>query len=183
VSDSFQLAKSLLMLVLEELERYLVDMMMTIEFSEEERKLSEVMLNTDKFPVYFSEKYLKFLVSNKWSEGSISRQYCCNFVIMARKFRLYWNAIQMGDKLVQESIFCSWIGVFSLLKKRNYVDIAFNTIEQEYGEISFKDLEQLRTNSYVQFNHEVETKSETKHYWVALDKCQEIINSWTKKCL
>ena len=87
----------------------------------------------------------------------------------------------MGDKLVQESIFCSWIGIFSLLNKRNYVAIALNTIEQEYGQISFKDLEQLRLNSYIKFNGSNHDKDGRQFYCVALDECQEILNSWTKK--
>ena len=56
-------------------------------------------------------------------------------------------------------------------------------IEQEYGSISFKDLEQLRLNSYVKFNGNKHDKDGREFYCVALDECQEIINSWTKKLL
>ena len=125
--------------------------------------------------------YKKFLANNEWSKDNIARRYCCNYVVMTRRFQMYWNTIRMGDKLVQESIFCSWIGIFSLLSKRNYVAIALNTIEQEYGQISFKDLEQLRLNSYIKFNGSNHDKDGRQFYCVALDECQEILNSWTKK--
>ena len=181
VSDSFQAARSLCMILLEELERYLIDVMITIEFSNEEREEFDTHLARDDFPILFSKKYIAFLKTNKWSEDNTARRYCCNFVVMARRFRMYWNAIRLGDKLVQESIFCSWIGIFSLLRKRNYVEIALNTIEQEYGSISYKDLEQLRLNSYVKFNGNKHDNDGREFYCVALDECQEIINSWTKK--
>jgi hypothetical protein len=54
-------------------------------------------------------------------------------------------------------------------------------IEQEYGTISYKDLEQMRQNSYIRFNENDCTNISNKFYCVALDECQEIINSWTKK--
>jgi hypothetical protein len=181
VSDSFQLSQSLVFLILEELERYLVDVMINIEFDDDDRESLQNMLRSDHFPVWFAKKYIDFLDSNKWSKNNIARMYCCNFVVMARKYRMYWNAIRCGDKVVQETIFCSWIGIFSLLKKLKYVDIAFNTIEQEYGTISYKDLEQMRQNSYVRFNQNDFSDNSNTFYCVALDECQEIINSWTKK--
>jgi hypothetical protein len=118
VSDSFQLAQSIVFLILEELEWYLVDVMINIEFDDDDRQCIQNMLRLDKFPVWFAKKYIEFLDSNNWSKNNIGRSYCCNFVVMARKYRMYWNAIRCGDKVVQEMIFCSWIGIFSLLKKK-----------------------------------------------------------------
>ena len=181
VADSFQAARSLAMIILEELERYLIDVMITIELSDEERLEMVTKKERDDFPIIFAKMYTKFLKENEWCKGNLARRYCCNYVIMTRRFRMYWNAIRIGDKMVQESIFCSWIGIFSLLRKRNYVSIALNTIEQEYGKISYKDLEQLRMNSYIKFNGSNEDKDGRKFYCVALDECQEILNSWTKK--
>ena len=110
VSDSFQLAK--------ELERYLVDVMINIEFDDDDRQCIQNMLRLDEFPVWFAKKYIEFLDNNNWSKTNIGRSYCCNFVVMARKYRMYWNAIRCGDKVAPETIFCSWIGIFSLLKKK-----------------------------------------------------------------
>jgi hypothetical protein len=59
VSDSFQAKRSLCMILLEELERYLVDVMMTIELMNEERE--EHCLGKDDFLILFSRKYTAFL--------------------------------------------------------------------------------------------------------------------------
>ena len=62
---------------------------------------------------------------------------------MLEKFRRFWKAIRNGCRINQEVILLNWVGIFSLLNKSNYVDIALNQIEREYHDITYKELEEL----------------------------------------
>ena len=55
-----------------------------------------------------------------------------------------------------------------------------NTIEKEYSGILYDQLEEIRRNAFIRFNSGHD-KDKRPHTCVALDECQEIINSWTKK--
>ena len=87
-----------------------------------------------------------------------------------------YNLIWEGDRIIQEKIFNQWLGVHSLMGKRNYVEIVMNTIEIEHGNIAFSELEEIRLNSYVRCNSGND-RDRRRHKKIVLDECQEI-NNW-----
>ena len=176
VSDSFQICRDLSFLALEECERYLMDVMLTIELSEGERR--QLMEDTNKIPSILSRMFNKFLSgAPSWSRNNNARKMILNFVQMTRKFRSYWNAVRCGDRIIQEKIFIEWLGIFVLAGKSNYFEICLNSIEKEYGEVSYKELQEIRINSYVNYENKNDGKS---CHFVGLDEAQEMLNYWTK---
>ena len=70
-----------------------------------------------------------------------------------------------------------FLGTYMLLKKTQYVEITLSMIEREYNDISFKELNQLRVNSCIQYKS---GKKDAVQDWVGADECQENSNLWTK---
>ena len=66
-----------------------------------------------------------------------------------------------------------------LLKKTQYFEITIRTIEREYNDISFKELNQLCVNSYIQYKSD-DTNEDRVYECVAPDELQENLNLWTK---
>jgi hypothetical protein len=179
VSDCFQSAKGLAFLLLEELERYLVDVMIQ-EMDNDTKKEVMQQKDSDEFPILMAQCFIDFLSDSKWKDTHPIRLYLVNYCVLCRKFRLFWNSIRSGDRLTQEFILNEWIGIFSMLNKKNYLEIALNTIDRNYSEIAYEDLEECRLNSFVRYNKGID-KDGRNFYCVALDEAQEIFNSWTKK--
>ena len=98
-----------------------------------------------------SKNYLSFIDKEIQFSRDIRLRYLLSFIKMARKFRLYWNAIRSGDRVIQEKICCEWLGIFHLLGKKNYVEICLCMMEKEYEEITYKELSQIRVNSSVRY--------------------------------
>ena len=154
--------------------------MLNNELSQDQKNLMRKHNKSSVLPTFIATWYDNFLRGNNWMKDHEGRQYLVNFVRCCRKFRQYWYSIRVADRVNQEYIFIQWISVFVLLNKNKYVSILFNTIEKEYGEITYEQLEEIRRNAYVRFNSGVD-KDDRPHTCVALDECQEIINFWTKK--
>ena len=72
------------------------------------------------------------------------------------------------------------LGIYLLLGKTNYVEIALNTIESEHGNISCSELEVIRLNAFVRYSTGNDNDGR-KHNKIALDECQEMVNWLTKK--
>ena len=132
----------------------------------------------DFLPSVFGRKYLAYLYAESTNSTDERRKYMTNFIILASEFRRFWKAIRNGCRITQEVILTSWVGIFSLLNKFNYVDIALNQMEREYHDITYKELEELRQNSLVRLNTTNKIEATTK--FIALDETQEIINWMTK---
>jgi hypothetical protein len=178
VSDCFQLSKQLIMLVLNEAERYLVDVMFHYYMSDDKKRQCTEDNATSVY--IFATCYLEFLDDNSWSANNKYRQMIKSFVKTGRKFRRYWSAIRNGDRQSQELIFNEWMGVFSLLNKHNYLEICLNSIEKEYGEVEYSDLEEIRINGYIRSTEGFD-KDDKAFTCLALDEKQEELNWHTKQ--
>ena len=167
----------MLFLSLEEMERLFYDQFVqSLTPNEVDHILVE---HTDEFlPSVFARKYLAYLYAESTTSTDERRKYVTNFIILASEFRRFWKAIRNGCRITQEVILTNWVGIFSLLNKFNYVDIALNQMEREYHDITYKELEELRQNSLLRLNtsHKIEATSK----FVAPDEAQEIINWMTK---
>ena len=73
---------------------------------------------------------------------------------MGNSFRFFWEAMQNGDRIMQEKIMNDYIGIFYLLKKHKYVEICMLQIEREYKSIKFKSLQEIGMNMAFRYKHE-----------------------------
>ena len=115
----------MLLLSLEEMERLFYDQFVQSLHPNEFNNLM-VEHGNDSLPIIFARKYLTYLRNESISSTDERRRYVTNFIIMASEFRRFWTAVRNGCRVTQEVILTSWVGVFSVLNKFNYVDIALN---------------------------------------------------------
>ena len=139
-------------------------------------------MDGEAFIIYMLEEYVLYLNTEADETADERRTYMFQFLIMCRIFRQLWHAIQRGDRVMMEKLTCDWIGVFFVLKKRNYVKITLSAIEKEYNDISYSELTDLRINASIRYQEGNDMKGNPfpMHF---LDKVMENINAWTKKTL
>lgn len=101
---------------------------------------------------------------------------------MARKFRLFWNAVRTGDRGIQEKLVNDWLPVFFMLKKNNYVEIALAMIEREYEDITYDKLSLIRINSGICFFEGSDSRG-SEYSIRCLDEVMENINKYMKQML
>ena len=63
-----------------------------------------------------------------------------NHATTLRTFRMQLNAIWEGGKVTQENSIDQWISALSLIRKVIYSEIAFITIEVEYGRMLLSEI-------------------------------------------
>lgn len=182
VSECFQLSKEFILLLLNECERFLIDVVYHIYLDNDERQRLLQKKDNAAIIVLLSERYLSFLDDDNsdWAANNEYRKMIVSFVITARSFRRYWMGIRNGDRQMQEYILIEWMGVFGVLRKYNYLNICLNSIEREYSEISYTSLEELRRNSYVRRNKNTDLNGVDFHC-SALDELQEENNHDVKQ--
>ena len=133
----------MLLLSLEEMELLLYDQFLqSLQPNEIDGLFAEH--GDDFIPSIFARKYLLYLHNESTKSTDERRKYLTNFMIFASEFRGFWKVIRNGCRVTQEVIITSWVGIFSLLNKFNYVDIALSQMKREYYDISHKELEGLR---------------------------------------
>ena len=59
------------------------------------------------------------------------RKLMLNLIVISRNFRLFFEAVQSGDRMLQEHFTLEWLSAFHFLKKRNYVDVCLAAVESE----------------------------------------------------
>ena len=104
-----------------------------------------------------------------------------NYVLLAGAFRKFWEGLRNGDRIVQEKIAFDFLGVFYLLRKSKYFQITLEQIEREYGEIDFKNLEEIRLNMAFKYECPSDIVDEKNKGLKVLDEVQENINLYMKK--
>lgn len=97
------------------------------------------------------------------------------FVRVATKFRNYWKATGLGDRVTMEHIQNKWIGVHLMFGKYKCVENYLNTIELEYKTYDNIPLQEIRMNISVRYHAD---KDKTGHIFplYPLDEVQENIN-------
>ena len=183
VNESFRLCKALLMIGLEEAERLMWDMFLNDRQTLISKAASDFKDSEERFSVHLAQQYQEYMSQAMTSSTDERRKYLLSFIQTTKKFLMFWKAVRSGDKIYQEYVMMKFLGIYMLLKKNQYVEITLNTIEREYNDISFKELNQLRVNSYVQYKSD-DPSDDFKYDCVALDEMQENVNKWTKElCL
>mmetsp|Transcript_282 Transcript_282/g.447 ORF Transcript_282/g.447 Transcript_282/m.447 type:complete len:307 (+) Transcript_282:159-1079(+) len=99
-----------------------------------------------------------------------------NFMYLANKFKLFWEACKSGDRIIQECIMNEFLGVFYLLNKSKYFEIGLIQVEREYGEIDYSNLQEIRLNMV--FRYQPEGVPDASLH--VLDEVMENINGWCK---
>lgn len=92
-----------------------------------------------------------------------------------RIFHLYWFSIRVGDRIYQEYCLNTWLPVFFVLKKQNYVEIVLSAIEKEYKLILYFDLSCLRVNFTFRLKDGTDG-NDVKYTEIALDEGTESCN-------
>ena len=119
VSESFELCKQLLFLMLDEASRLSWDL-----FVHENKLLINSIINYSSGAEYvifhITTAYCHFIDGKVETSCSNREKYFYSFIVMARKFWLFWNAIRTGDRLMQENLVNYWLPVFYMLKKNNF---------------------------------------------------------------
>ena len=178
VSETFDTCRQLCMIILEEIERLVVDLFI-IEHAED---LSLLSIDT-------SLKSMGVVVAGMYN-GYIStvistddrRVYMFRFITMATAFRNYWLAVRSGDRVTMEGIQNEWIGVHLLVGKHKCVENCLDAIDLEYKNIDNITLQEIRMNISCRY-HEGLDRNGNAFPLHPLDEVQENINCWTKRIL
>ena len=173
VSDSFRLCKSMLILCLEEGERLAWDFFL----NDKQNKIKEAMTKYKDDATYYScwlsKNFSSYLHEVIHKSTDQRRKYLVSFVLSVRWFLLFWKAVRNGDALFQEYVCIEFLGVYYLLHKRNYVELALDSMEREYSIISYVELHDIRVNSSIWYKKDGKS--------VHMDEMQENLNQLGKK--
>ena len=177
VSESFDTCRRLCMLMLDEIERLVVDL-----FLDENEELITKMVdsNRNNIGLHVARMYNQYINGMKSTDDR--RLYLFGFIIMATQFRNYWMATRRGDRVIMEAIQNKWIGVHLMSGKHKCVENYLNAIDLEYGVIDNISLQEVRMNTSVRY-HEGKDKRGELYPMHPLDEVQENINQWTKRIL
>ena len=138
--------------IMNESERFLIYFVNSISVVNDHDVNSSTHVNSSDFPFLLSSKYLHFLDNHaEWSKDIYERLMIANSISVCRKFLIYCNSIREGDRIIQEK-FIMRILEYTRCRGKNYVEIVFNFICKEHGNVSFSELEETRLNSYVRCN-------------------------------
>ena len=78
----------------------------------------------------------------------------CNHIYISNQFLHFWEAVQNGDRVVQEIIMIDFLGLFHILKKHRCFEITLIQIEREHRNATYKQLQEIRMNISFRYEHE-----------------------------
>ena len=124
----------------DEFNRYMWDVYISEQSTIIQSMITDYVDNIPALMVAVTKGYLGWIEDESKQTTDEHRKYILNFLRVMRIFWLYWFSIRVGDRICQEQCITSWLPVFFVLKKRNYVEIVLSAIEKEYKHISYFDL-------------------------------------------
>ena len=139
VSESFDTCRQLCMLMLQEIERVVIDLFIT----ECNEYLTYICMDSTHGSMSITLSLLYSNYINNFTSTDHQRLYMFGYVIMATEFRRYWSAVRFGDRITMEFIQNKWIGVHLLVGKHKCVENYLNAIELEYKTVDNITLQEI----------------------------------------
>ena len=139
VSEIFDTCRQLCMLVLQEIERVVIDLFIA-ECDEDLTYLCMDSTNSS-MAITLSLLYSKYI--NTFTSTDNRRLYMFGFVVTATEFQRYWSAVRCGDRITMEYIQNKWIGVHLLVGKHKCVENYLSVIDLEYKNVDNITLQEI----------------------------------------
>ena len=182
VSESYDLCRQLCYLALDEAERLSWDLFLLEKQQDIDLHIGSSGGDHESVCAWVGLEYTKYLGQQLEVSDDDRRCYFFHYIIVAREYRMFCEAMRKGDAIMQEHIMHNFVGVFLLLGKSKYVEITLNQIERHYGDIEYGMLQEIRMNGACRYREG--TDSNGKEYPLkVLDEVMDNVNGWEKKML
>ena len=150
VSQCYQQAAGLAMLVADEIEKNLmIAFLGSIHDKEEKRlRLNRYISNAD-LSVDIASEFLNWIQIKIENSSDQCFVMVCNYVYLMTLYRSFRFALRYGDSIMIEWLYKEFLPIFLVTGKVNYFDIILGMMDNHYGVISSELLHYLRCNRTV----------------------------------
>jgi len=144
VSECFQLAHKLFVLVMGEVERLLLDCFAMLV-------AASSMKTDEQFAIFFAKHFELWFATQRTKSDDELRHYLCNFAHLGWSYMLLDKSVHAGDTPVIEYIICWWGPVWLELGKHRYYKLSLSQTEQLYRDLPYTILQEIRINGTAVF--------------------------------
>ena len=179
VSDNYRLCEALSLIAYDEIYRVLWFKYIIEHTSKQtnDTNMQEDKESIELMTIGLSRGFLEYVecLANTTTDDCL--KYACRFFLIMFKFKLYLNAVKVGDAVMMEMVENKFCGVFLLLDKSNYFELCLSQMEKKYATIPYHKLQEIRINSACRYKKDSLEKVEKLH---VLDDVMENVNMWVK---
>jgi hypothetical protein len=168
VKDCYYGASRLLLFVLAQVERLLMDMLIA--------RLGQEFLDThiedDLRATYQFSSEFKLFIEDLMKSDDEWQRYLAHFYLLAREFRIYCKSCREGDSITVEFLYNTWAPIWKELGQHRYTEVSFRQIETLYKRIQFSTLQEFRCNRFIRMY--------ATRRCMSTDEFVELVNKWMK---
>ena len=103
-----------------------------------------------------------------------------SFVKLVTQYKMFSEAVTIGDSITVEKIYNDYLPVFVYLGKHNYYNILLDQTEEYYGRIPYQVLQLIRENRFQKLYDGTNRKQTSMSHW-AIDALMELMNKNVKE--
>ena len=137
-------------------------------------------MDPQKLAVDLALSFDKFLDSKLETSTDEVLRVNINFVRLVSQYKMFKEAVTVGDSIMVEKIYNDYLPVFVYLGKHTYYNIILDQTEEYYQRIPYRVLQQIRKNRFQKLYNGTDRKQSSMSHW-ALDALMELMNKNVKE--
>ena len=178
VAKTYQQAGSLVDTVYTEVMRGLHYMHASYYYDAHRNEITE--MDPQKLAVNLVLSFDKFLDTKLDTSTDEVLKVNINFVRLVSQYKMFKEAVTVGDSIMVEKIYNEYLPVFVYLGKHTYYNIILDQTEEYYQRIPYSILQLIRKNRFQKLYNGTDRKKTSMSHW-ALDALMELMNKNVKE--